>query len=106
MRYVGIYGDSSRMKCEFVENSMTQSAKECVDAGVIVVAASGNSIKNKLHLIMLTMTIFFIQLQAKELLMEIHLLNLAMQYILQQTDQDFHSKQENIRKQVTHIQLQ
>jgi len=43
MRYVGDTGDGGRMKCEFLDTSITTSAKEMVDAGVITVVAAGNS---------------------------------------------------------------
>ena len=43
MRYVGDAGDAGRMKSEFLDASITISAKEMVDAGVITVCAAGNS---------------------------------------------------------------
>ena len=43
MRYVGDVGDYSRMKSEFRDSSIVNSAKEMVDAGVITVVAAGNS---------------------------------------------------------------
>ena len=42
MRYVGDTGDSGRMKSEFLDSSIVTSAKEMIDAGVIVICASGN----------------------------------------------------------------
>jgi hypothetical protein len=43
MRYVGIYGDSLRMKGEHLDNSYTTAGKEMIDAGVIFVVAAGNA---------------------------------------------------------------
>lgn len=43
MNYVGLYGDSNRMKGEMIENSLTTAGKEMIDAGVIFVNAAGNS---------------------------------------------------------------
>ena len=42
MRYIGDTGDSGRMKSEFLDSSIVTSAKEMIDAGVIVICASGN----------------------------------------------------------------
>jgi len=43
MNYVGVYGDSNRMKGEQLPNSTLTAGKEMIDAGVIFVAAAGNS---------------------------------------------------------------
>ena len=43
INYVGLYGDSSRMKSEHLDNAYTAAGKEMIDAGVIFVAAAGNS---------------------------------------------------------------
>ena len=43
MKYVGIYGDSSRMKGEHPPNAYLSAGKEMIDAGVIFVVAAGNS---------------------------------------------------------------
>lgn len=43
MRWVGYYGDSYRMKGEHPPNSTTQALDEMINAGVIFVAAAGNS---------------------------------------------------------------
>jgi hypothetical protein len=43
MNYVGVYGDSNRMKGEHPPNSVLTAGKEMIDAGVIFVAAAGNS---------------------------------------------------------------
>ena len=43
MYYVGAYGDSNRMKGDHLPNSYLTAGKEMIDAGVIFVAASGNS---------------------------------------------------------------
>tara|TARA_B100001175_G_C19504080_1_gene639847 strand:- start:608 stop:3061 length:2454 start_codon:yes stop_codon:yes gene_type:complete len=49
-RYVGNYGDSgTRMKSEMRPNSMVTSAKECVEAGVLVVTAAGNGNQKQVH---------------------------------------------------------
>jgi hypothetical protein len=43
MNYVGVYGDGNRMKGEHPPNSVLTAGKEMIDAGVIFVAAAGNS---------------------------------------------------------------
>lgn len=43
MNYVGVYGDGNRMKGEHPPNSTLTAGKEMIDAGVIFVAAAGNS---------------------------------------------------------------
>lgn len=43
INYVGIYGDSNRMKGEHPDNAYTTAGKEMIDAGVIFIVASGNS---------------------------------------------------------------
>jgi hypothetical protein len=43
MNYVGVYGDGNRMKGEHPDNSATQAGEEMINAGVIFVAAAGNS---------------------------------------------------------------
>jgi hypothetical protein len=43
MRYVGVYGDSGRMKGEMLDNSYTIAGEEMINAGVIFVGAAGNS---------------------------------------------------------------
>lgn len=43
MNYVGVYGDSNRMKGEHLDNAYTTAGKEMIDAGVIFVVAAGNS---------------------------------------------------------------
>jgi hypothetical protein len=43
MRYVGVYGDGNRMKGEHLPNSYLSAGEELIDAGVIFVAAAGNS---------------------------------------------------------------
>jgi len=43
INYVGLYGDSYRMKGEHLDNSYTTAGKEMIDAGVIFVVAAGNS---------------------------------------------------------------
>lgn len=43
MLYVGQFGDSNRMKGEHLDNAYTTAGKEMIDAGVIFVAAAGNS---------------------------------------------------------------
>jgi hypothetical protein len=43
MNYVGFYGDGNRMKGEHPPNSALAAGKEMIDAGVIFVAAAGNS---------------------------------------------------------------
>lgn len=43
MYYVGVYGDSNRMKGEHPPNSALTAGKEMIDAGVIFVAAAGNA---------------------------------------------------------------
>jgi len=43
MNYVGVYGDGNRMKGEHPPNSALAAGKEMIDAGVIFVAAAGNS---------------------------------------------------------------
>lgn len=43
MQYIGVYGDSNRMKGEHPPNSTLTSGKELIDAGVIFVAAAGNA---------------------------------------------------------------
>jgi hypothetical protein len=40
---LGAYGDSGRSKGEMVDNSLSASGKELIDAGVIFVCAAGNS---------------------------------------------------------------
>lgn len=43
MAYVGVYGDSLRMKGEHVPNSMLVAGEEMINSGVIFVGAAGNS---------------------------------------------------------------
>jgi len=43
MKYVGQYGDGYRMKGEHSPNSALTAGKEMIDAGVIFIAAAGNS---------------------------------------------------------------
>lgn len=43
MKWVGYYGDSSRMKSEMVDNTWTIAGEEMIRAGVIFVVAAGNS---------------------------------------------------------------
>ena len=43
MNYVGVYGDGNRMKGEHLPNSVLTAGKEMIDAGVIFIAAAGNS---------------------------------------------------------------
>lgn len=43
MRYIGYYGDGSRMKGEHLPNSMLEAGNELIDSGVIFVGAAGNS---------------------------------------------------------------
>lgn len=43
MNYVGVYGDANRMKGEHLPNSVLTAGKEMIDAGVIFIAAAGNS---------------------------------------------------------------
>ena len=43
MNYVGVYGDGNRMKGEHLPNSYLTAGEELIGAGVIFVAAAGNS---------------------------------------------------------------
>lgn len=43
LNFVGIYGDGSRMKGEHLPNSYLSAGEELINAGVIFVAAAGNS---------------------------------------------------------------
>lgn len=43
MNYVGFYGDGNRMKGEHVPNAFLSAGEELINAGVIFVAAAGNS---------------------------------------------------------------
>lgn len=43
MSYIGVYGDSNRMKGEHPDNAYTTAGKEMIDAGVIFIVAAGNS---------------------------------------------------------------
>lgn len=43
MQYIGVYGDSNRMKGEHPPNATLTAGKELIDAGVIFVAAAGNA---------------------------------------------------------------
>lgn len=43
MNYVGIYGDSSRMKGEHLPNAYLSAGEELINAGVIFVGAAGNA---------------------------------------------------------------
>lgn len=43
LKYMGVDGDLGRWKSEMIDNSMTEAGKELVDAGVLFIAAAGNS---------------------------------------------------------------
>jgi hypothetical protein len=43
MNYVGVFGDGNRMKGEHLPNAYTSAGEELINAGVIFIAAAGNS---------------------------------------------------------------